>query len=71
MEKKQDAQRNESFSGFRVRYIFYIAAALLVLLAVFSYSPADAAAISGGVDAPPANWIGHLGAWVGCFLFFF
>ena len=59
----------EEESGFRVRYIFYIALLLLALLAIFSYSPADSAAISGGVDAPPANWIGNAGAWFGFWLF--
>ncbi len=64
---RQETER----SGFRVRYVFYIAAALLVLLSVFSYSPADGAALSGGVDTPPENWIGNLGAWVGHTLFLF
>lgn len=59
----------EGESTFRVRYIFYIAILLLAILAVFSYSPADGAAISGGVDAPPANWIGNAGAYFGFLLF--
>jgi len=59
----------EGESSFRVRYIFYIALLLLAILAVFSYSPEDGAAISGGVDAPPANWIGNAGAYFGFFLF--
>lgn len=61
--------RPEDSSGFRVRYIFYIALLLLALLAIFSYSPADSAAISGGVDAPPSNWIGNAGAYFGFWLF--
>ncbi len=58
--------------GFRIRHIFYVAAVLLGLLAIFSYSPADAAYLTGGVDASPANWIGPLGAWFGywCFMLF-
>ncbi len=59
----------EEKSTFRVRYIFYIALLLLAMLAIFSYSPADCAAISGGVDAPPTNWIGNAGAYFSFFLF--
>jgi len=61
--------QQEGESTFRVRYIFYIAILLLAILAVFSYSPEDGAAISGGVDAPPANWIGNAGAYFGFTLF--
>ena len=59
----------EEESTFRVRYIFYIAFLLLAILAIFSYSPADGAAISGGVDTPPENWIGNAGAYFGFVLF--
>ena len=63
------SHREDQKSGFRVRYIFYTAILLLAILAIFSYSPADAAAISGGVEAPPANWIGNAGAYFGFGLF--
>ena len=55
--------------GFRVRYIFYIAGLLLIFLAVLSYTPADGASITGGIDAPPQNWIGNLGAFLAYGLF--
>ena len=63
------AARSGEGSGFRVQYIFYVAFLLLALLAIFSYSPADSAAISGGVDVPPSNWIGSAGAYFGFWLF--
>lgn len=56
-------------SNFRVRYIFYFAGLLLIFLAVLSYSPADGASITGGIDAPPKNWIGNLGAFLAYWLF--
>ncbi|UKI34383.1 MAG: DNA translocase FtsK 4TM domain-containing protein [Lentisphaeria bacterium] len=56
-------------SGFRVRYVFYFAGLLLIFLAVLSYSPADGASITGGIDAPPRNWIGNLGAFLAYWLF--
>lgn len=59
----------ERESGFRVRYIFYFAGLLLIFLAVLSYSPADGASITGGIDAPPKNWIGNLGAFLAYWLF--
>ena len=61
--------REKTDSGFRVRYIFYFALVLLAFLAIVSYSPADAASVTGGVDSPPANWIGNLGAHLGYWLF--
>ena len=59
-----------SESGFRVRHIFFLAAVLLGLLAIFSYSPADAGYLTGGTAAAPDNWIGPLGAWFShwCFI---
>lgn len=63
------ASREKTDSGFRVRYIFYFALVLLAFLAIISYSPADAASVTGGVDSPPANWIGNLGAHLGYWLF--
>ena len=56
-------------SNFRVRYIFYFAGLLLIFLAVLSYSPADGASITGGINAPPKNWIGNLGAFLAYWLF--
>ena len=54
---------------FRVRYIVYAALAVLALMAVFSYSPEDAASLSGGSTRPPTNWIGYTGAWIGFWSF--
>ena len=52
-------------SSFRGRNIFYAAAVVLLGMAFFSYSPQDAAALSGGSAYPPENWIGTIGAWCG------
>ena len=49
--------------------IFLFAAVLLMFLAVASYSPLDAALLSGGTEGIPENWIGRLGAWFGLYLF--
>ena len=51
--------------SFRVRNIFYAAAVVLLGMAFFSYSPQDAAALSGGSAYPPENWIGTIGARCG------
>ncbi len=55
----------EKESAFKIRYIFYFAGILLVFLAVLSYSPLDAALLSGGSDGVVKNWIGKLGAYFG------
>jgi len=62
-------ESEEVSSGFKVRNIFYLAGILLVILSIVSYTPADGYAITGGVDAPPANWIGNLGAFIGYWMF--
>ncbi len=62
-------QAEEVSSGFKVRNIFYLAGILLVILSIVSYTPADGYAITGGVDAPPANWIGNTGAFIGYWMF--
>ncbi|MBR7103365.1 MAG: DNA translocase FtsK [Lentisphaeria bacterium] len=53
----------EQDSGFKIRYIFFFAGILLAFLAIISYSPLDAALLSGGAEGIPRNWIGRLGAW--------
>ena len=63
------SSRGDGGSGFRVQSIFYVALLLLALLAIFSYSPTDGASISGGIDAPPSNWIGSAGAYFAFWLF--
>ena len=65
MRYREDNAKDPAGAGFRIRHIFYAAAAVLVLMALFSYSPADAAALSGGSVRPPENWIGLLGARIG------
>jgi len=43
---------------------------LLVLLALLSYSPGDAAWSTSGVQAPIRNWAGRLGAWMADLAYF-
>ena len=61
-ERKAEAQPKKGKREFRVRYIFYFAAALLLVLAIFSYHSGDIAILDGGSDELPANWIGRIGA---------
>ncbi|MDD3885595.1 MAG: DNA translocase FtsK [Victivallaceae bacterium] len=56
-------------SEFKASHLFMLALMLVAMLAVISYSPNDAAAISGGIDMPPTNWIGSLGAYFAWGLF--
>ena len=43
---------------------------LLVLLALLSYNPGDAAWSTSGVHAPIRNWVGRLGAWMADLAYF-
>ncbi len=54
---------------FKVRHVFFCAFALMLVLAIISYSPGDMDALGGGTDAPPENWIGNLGAHLAYALF--
>ncbi len=54
---------------FRVRYVFYFALALMIVMSIMSYSAGDLNIISGGSDALPKNWIGNAGACISCWLF--
>ena len=60
----------ENGQGFRFRYVFYIAAVLLMVLAIVSHSPGDMAVIEGGSDAQIENWIGIIGAQISRLLFY-
>ncbi|MFA7230651.1 MAG: DNA translocase FtsK [Victivallaceae bacterium] len=55
---------------FKLRYSLYIAVALLIVLAIFSHSPADYSVIQGGSDAIFENWIGSVGAYLSCFMLY-
>lgn len=61
-ERKAEPQAKNGKQGFRVRYIFYFAAVLMLVLAIFSYHSGDIAILDGGSDELPANWIGPIGA---------
>ncbi len=76
LRKKRDdimetvAPTNKVQIHFRqVIYIILYVIALLFILAIVSYSPMDAAALDGGLDSPPPNWIGSIGAFLGYKLF--
>jgi S-DNA-T family DNA segregation ATPase FtsK/SpoIIIE len=55
---------------FKFRYIFYIIAALFILLALFSHNRNDFAVLQGGIDSPVSNWIGDVGAYLSCFMLY-
>ena len=55
--------------GFRIRYIVYAALSVLLLLALESHDPEDAAVLSGGIAAVPQNQIGYTGAWISFWAF--
>lgn len=60
----------EAVNVFKLRYCFYIIAALFILLALFSHNPSDFAVIQGGSDSPVSNWIGEVGARLSCALLY-
>ena len=63
-------QPEAAVNVFKLRYCFYIIAALFILLALFSHNPSDFAVIQGGSDSPVSNWIGEVGARLSCALLY-
>ncbi|MDD5727412.1 MAG: DNA translocase FtsK [Victivallales bacterium] len=63
---------NAAASGFKFRYALYIAATLLIILALFSHNPADNSILDGGSEGLINNWIGYAGAYFSrwCFYLF-
>jgi len=59
----------EDESGFRIRYIVYAALTLLLLVALLSHDPEDAAVLSGGSADVPKNRVGYIGAWISFWAF--
>lgn len=55
---------------FKLKHCFYIAGALLILLALFSHDINDYAVLEGGREAPLGNWIGSVGAHLSCIMFY-
>ncbi len=48
---------------FRLRALFYLTVEILLLFALWSYTPADGTALEGGSSQPLTNWVGGVGAW--------
>jgi len=63
-KKIKNDKSNEELSGFRFSHAFLIIVVLLLLLSLFSHSPADMAVLDGGYKAPIQNWIGPVGAGI-------
>ncbi len=70
INKETVKQPEEAGGVFKLRYCFYIIAALFILLALFSHNPSDFAVIQGGSESPVSNWIGEVGARLSCALLY-
>ena len=54
----------------KIRRFILLILSFFLFLAVASYSPNDAAILSGGVEGIPVNWLGKCGAFSGMILFY-
>ena len=68
--KKNDEQIAEQ-GGFKFRYALYIAATLLIILALISHNSADNSILDGGSEGLIKNWIGYAGAYFSRYCFYF
>ena len=68
--QKKTVEENTPRHHIKVRDIFTCSLMVLALLAMISHSPQDWNALNGGLNAPPMNWIGLLGARFSLFMLF-
>jgi len=71
MARKDTADLEARTHGVREVFgIVLLSAALLLLVAIFSYDPNDVGMNTVAPNANPSNWIGPFGAWLGagCFM---
>ena len=64
VKKEMASAGGREFTG-----LIWLGIAVLLLLAVFSYDPADVASLSNPPNHPSKNLIGPVGAWIGYQLF--
>ena len=70
-KKKKISKKTPEGRVFKLRYAFYMAATLLIILALVSHSPADNSILDGGSEGLMQNWIGYAGAYFSRYCFFF
>lgn len=71
MGSSRTGKENEETWVFRFRYAIYIAATLLIILALFSHRATDNSVLDGGSDGLLRNWAGYAGAYFSRYCFYF
>lgn len=73
MTRKNNKKENEQpVKGgvFKLRYAFYLAATLLIILSLVSHSATDNSILDGGSEGLIQNWIGYAGAYFSRYCFY-
>ncbi|MDD3118002.1 MAG: DNA translocase FtsK [Victivallales bacterium] len=63
-----DNSKKEEPQGFKFKYCLYLAAAIMVILALVSHQASDFSVLQGGSERAIRNWIGIVGAHISCTL---
>jgi len=73
MIKEKNNKETESpaeAGGFKLRYAFYLALTLLIVLSLLSHNAADNSILDGGSEGLIKNWIGYGGAYFSRYCFY-
>ena len=70
---KDNKESGKALEGgvFKLRYAFYLATTLLIILSLLSHSAADNSILDGGSEGLIQNWIGYAGAYFSRYCFYF
>ncbi|MBU8902208.1 MAG: DNA translocase FtsK [Victivallales bacterium] len=70
---KDNKESGKTLEGgvFKLRYAFYLATTLLIILSLLSHSAADNSILDGGSEGLIQNWIGYAGAYFSRYCFYF
>ena len=70
-EKNSKETGNPADAGvFKLRYAFYLALTLLIVLSLLTHNAADNSILDGGSEGLIQNWIGYAGAYFSRYCFF-
>ena len=70
-EKNNKETGNPADVGvFKLRYAFYLALTLLIVLSLLSHNAADNSILDGGSEGLIQNWIGYAGAYFSRYCFY-
>jgi S-DNA-T family DNA segregation ATPase FtsK/SpoIIIE len=69
-KNNKEAEKPAEAGVFKLRYAFYLALTLLIVLSLLSHNAADNSILDGGSEGLIQNWIGYAGAYFSRYCFY-